>query len=588
MSLTATLMSLSLLVAGCGSSSSGGGGGSSGSSAASSGIPVGPPEATYYGNDNGSNYINPSIASQISSGPTYTITGKARYYYRSNSTGSVTGPSDIRRAEVRVSNSSGTVMVGTETNNTGNFSFTIPADNQTYTVTVTSRASNTYSKISVLNKPENNQYYSISKTFVASSTQNIGNIDAAATGSVVGGAFYIYDQLLKSNEYLSTNTSSCGSTYTGCSSFPGATGFAKVVAYWTLGFNPGSYFNVSPVSFTTQSNGSTLVFILGGLNGNYTNTDTDHWDNSVIIHEYAHFLEYAYAGMDSPGGTHTGTSPVDARLAWSEGWSNFFQAAVRGATDYVDMSSVDSGTPQTLVNVNLSTQSRDVPVNNGEGVFREFSITRQLLTFISSPNSFPFLDLWVVFSGNSVQPSGGGTAVSAFKSTNLKFRNIGTFWKVQQQLNSSRNIASSIITAELSAADRTYYDTPVQLASGCTTTGTLTGAGTSTYPGNPATANRWYYFNHSGGSFSLQLTCSACTASDDLDLYVYNQSYVLGNSSTLAGSSRASNSGGVFVAESVSRTLSAGAYMVNVSRYSGSMTRSFTLTFNGQTVCPNP
>jgi hypothetical protein len=39
---------------------------------------------------------------------------------------------------------------------------------------------------------------------------------------------------------------------------------------------------------------------------------------------------------DSIGGPHNIGDPLDPRVAWSEGWANFFSSAVRGTSIYLD------------------------------------------------------------------------------------------------------------------------------------------------------------------------------------------------------------------------------------------------------------
>lgn len=80
------------------------------------------------------------------------------------------------------------------------------------------------------------------------------------------------------------------------------------------GFIGTSEFNVS--------NGT--AYILGDRS-----TDSDEYDDSVIVHEYAHMLAAQYSRDDSPGGQHSLGDMLDPRLAWSEGWANFFSSAVR-------------------------------------------------------------------------------------------------------------------------------------------------------------------------------------------------------------------------------------------------------------------
>ena len=59
----------------------------------------------------------------------------------------------------------------------------------------------------------------------------------------------------------------------------------------------------------------------------------DQWDESVIYHEYGHFLMDEYAHNDIPhcGGIHYWSyQPQHPNSAYSEGWANFFSMAVNG------------------------------------------------------------------------------------------------------------------------------------------------------------------------------------------------------------------------------------------------------------------
>ena len=66
------------------------------------------------------------------------------------------------------------------------------------------------------------------------------------------------------------------------------------------------------------------IYVLGG------GGDTDEYDDDVLLHEYGHFAAAKKSRDDSPGGPHALTdNDLDLRLAWSEGWGDFFPAAVK-------------------------------------------------------------------------------------------------------------------------------------------------------------------------------------------------------------------------------------------------------------------
>jgi hypothetical protein len=99
-------------------------------------------------------------------------------------------------------------------------------------------------------------------------------------------------------------------------------------------FNPGlgeivtTAYNFDP--------GVEAMYILGDADA-----DTDEYDSHVIVHEFAHYLEFRLGRSDSPGGAHSTTARLDPRLAFSEGWANAFSAMVLGDTVYKDSNGTD-------------------------------------------------------------------------------------------------------------------------------------------------------------------------------------------------------------------------------------------------------
>lgn len=296
----------------------------------------------------------------------------------------------IRYAEVRVLNSGGTVVQCTETDANGSFSFSLPQGADSFQIQIMARAENSKLNVSVLNSPESNTIYSLATSVTATTSQSL-TLTAQATGDILGGAFNIYDQILNVNEYLRQEVSS---TFVA----------NKVQAYWKPGFNPGVYVGSGPVSFYYP--GFDRLFILGGDNGDTDYTDTDHFDNAIIVHEYGHFLEDNFSVSNSPGGPHYGNSQIDARLAWSEAFANFLNAAVRtyisnndSEANYVDTYGNIDGSTRLGIYVDLESYEGcvicDRPNENGEGNFREFAITRFLYDALDdTPDETDVLGNW--------------------------------------------------------------------------------------------------------------------------------------------------------------------------------------------------
>ncbi|MEL7113132.1 MAG: hypothetical protein AAGK93_09365 [Pseudomonadota bacterium] len=94
-------------------------------------------------------------------------------------------------------------------------------------------------------------------------------------------------------------------------------------------------FDVGEVGGTYFSPGNSLhpdrIVLLGAAN-----LDTDEYDNPVVAHEFAHFIQEAISRDHSMGGPWGLTSGIDPRLAFSEGWANAFSAIVLDDTYYYD------------------------------------------------------------------------------------------------------------------------------------------------------------------------------------------------------------------------------------------------------------
>ena len=126
-------------------------------------------------------------------------------------------------------------------------------------------------------------------------------------------------------------------------------------------------------------------------------TDSDEFDDSVILHEYAHMLAARFSRDDSPGGPHNMGEILDPRLAWSEGWANFFSSAVRGTSIYID--SKGPGLPSVRYDL-----EEDFPANDRPGYKSEASVGGLLWDLLDenqdNPDTaqFPFASIWAAFT----------------------------------------------------------------------------------------------------------------------------------------------------------------------------------------------
>ncbi len=136
------------------------------------------------------------------------------------------------------------------------------------------------------------------------------------------------------------------------------------------------------------------AFILGDRN-----VDSDEFDDSVIVHEYGHMIAARFSRDDSPGGeTHIGDM-LDPRLAWSEGWANFFSSVVRNDSVWRDSSGVN-GTTVYRFDIENNTPPGDKP-----GYWSESSVDSILWDFYGDHFDgddvqlhYPFSSIWNAFT----------------------------------------------------------------------------------------------------------------------------------------------------------------------------------------------
>lgn len=500
---------------------------------------------------------------------------------------------NIRHAEIRVTDAAGNVVQCAETSATGTFSFELPQGNTNYTLSVNSRANNSFLVASILNRPEQNLFYSLQTTVNASANNASIALMAPASGSTLGAAFNILDQFHDANDYLRAQVG-------------GFTVAPKVVGYWELGYNPNGYFG-SDNGLSFYLPGYSRLFILGGLHGDVNNSDTDHFDNSVILHEYGHFLEDSMFASDSPGGPHNGNAIIDPRLAWSEGWGNFFQAAVRFPANsavprYTDTLGNDDGVTQLIYHADLEAAAvgADQPAGAGEGNFREFSVTRLLWdaidTNVDGPTnggtdnvvSADFADIWSVLRSTT----------AGFRDTDWAFRSVG---HLHYGIGAGTPSWTSIRTIERHDADTSQYaqfvDIPANGGTCVFVSGTYTRTLTPTATASDLLRN--FDFFHvkitSAGSYTFALDyqdTDAAGVEADLDLYLYNEDARLSDTADIISYDRDTPTGGVGTAENeaFTVTLQPGNYLLMVTAYVGGGTGTaayYSIKQNGAQLCPD-
>lgn len=115
------------------------------------------------------------------------------------------------------------------------------------------------------------------------------------------------------------------------------------------------------------------MWILGDAN-----SDTDEYDNHIIIHEWAHFFEDKFSRSDSIGGAHSSGDALDIRVAFGEGFGNAMSAIATDNPIYFDTSGFNQASGWHM---NIESAPAENP-----GWFSEASIQRILYDLYDSNN----------------------------------------------------------------------------------------------------------------------------------------------------------------------------------------------------------
>lgn len=544
-----------------------------------------------------------SATPTVYSGLTTTITTTATFDRYNDSAGGLIAISNnpIRYAEFHILDANGTQIQQGETNASGGISAIIPRVAGNYTISVNSRADNVYYKVSVLDNPYDQNYYSAKATFTLNGSETSSNVTFTAapatnTSTLEGGAFNILDQIFIANEFLRTRGNEAGCSV--CTN--DFTVAPKIPIYWTKGITPGTYYGASNTAisfFLNQTSGSVYrgIYILGGLQGSVC-TDTDHFDRSVILHEYGHYLESAYSKSASPGGSHNGDDVIDPRLAWSEGWANFFQALALGRTVYRDTvknSACTGGASLAFNDFNMETKAaKDVPVNGtNEGIFREISISRML--YDNATGTGLASDVYGSDQDSDGRFANTGFAIvwhtfKAMGSSTYKFQNAGIFNELMTGFIASAYPArvashSSLLSHEEQINNQTLYGrklTPQALSCDFSIPGNSSTSPTVEeisngvitysdnlrnndffrydYDGNPANGNLILRYVHTTGTYG--------SVPYDLDFFAYREQYTFLDSGDLVSYSTGAypESGGTGYETINLSGQPAATYMINV------------------------
>ncbi|NNC76690.1 MAG: hypothetical protein HKN77_01935 [Woeseiaceae bacterium] len=149
--------------------------------------------------------------------------------------------------------------------------------------------------------------------------------------------------------------------------------FAPLDAYWSVNNTMSSTQDIDNgelgASFYTSnpdggaSNPS--LFLLGDAN-----SDTEEFDDHVVVHEWGHYFEDNFSRSDSIGGPHALGQSLDARLAFGEGFATALAAMALDDPQYCD-----TGRPGSTQGFGTNAETDSIGI---QGWFNEISVTTLL------------------------------------------------------------------------------------------------------------------------------------------------------------------------------------------------------------------
>jgi hypothetical protein len=304
------------------------------------------------------------LSSAASAQSTVTVTGTVRYEDRTYGAAGFTGTAflPVRQAEVELLNT-GPTTPQTTTDELGNFTFLNVTASATTQVRVYARRTGGQYNIVVRNNSTANAIYTVlSAPLDTTVTTTFGTIDLLQTGA--GPVFNIFDCAVKSFQYLA-------SVDPGLPATP-----PPLNVYWELNSANGTYFDPSV-------NG---IFLLGLA------SDSDQYDDDIILHEMGHWVAYNFSRDDTLGGAHSVIDQLDPRTSWSEGWAHYWSATVRRFF------------PAEYANPNLQVDT----FGTGNSVFDIEAPSFPTLAIMATNELAVACVLWHITDGNTLPPSGSG------------------------------------------------------------------------------------------------------------------------------------------------------------------------------------
>ncbi|RBP51054.1 hypothetical protein [Arenicella xantha] len=235
----------------------------------------------------------------------------------------------VRGATIELLDSANTVLQTKETLANGEYLFDIP-QNQPVRLRVRAellKTSGAQYDVKVVDNTSADALYTLAETspslISATGTRNLnanaGWGQSSYTGVRAAAPFAILDSIYEAiSDIVNVDPSVV---------------FPPLVVNWSVNNAPTSPQNLAAGAIGTSFYGDGKLYILGK-----ENSDTDEFDDHIILHEWGHYFEDKLSRSDSPGGDHGDADRVDMRVAFGEGFGNALSGIITDDPIYVDTS----------------------------------------------------------------------------------------------------------------------------------------------------------------------------------------------------------------------------------------------------------
>jgi hypothetical protein len=348
----------------------------------------------------------------------------------------------------------------------------------------------------------------------------------------VSGAFNILEMVQRANDAVESADATLPPT--------------PVTIFWSTKNTNRSGNPAQGLIGTSEFNLATnTAYILGDRD-----TDSDEYDDAVIVHEYGHMLAAKYSRDDSPGGPHFLGDRLDPRAAWSEGWADFFSAAVRNDPVWRD-SKGPNGSQVLRYDLGDSTPAGDPQ----PGYWSETSVDTVLWSLYAGldPDNvqFSFSGIWGAFTGLRNDsfvylPYFLDHFISNIPSSVADVLPLAQSRSISYQPGSVPNVTNPF---------------PMPISVGVSLVDTI-----DSYTAkrtNLITSAHFYTFTTTGGAATVRMDITGLGPpnnpnANDLDIFLYSADGQLIGTSDIGGNAQP---------ERIARRLGAGTYVVEVRSY---------------------